>query len=133
VSRAIVSRLRRLDGVIGWKLTTLRKRNGQELTVKTTTLVDAWLAVTLDGEVPNLDPRVSRFLADAKVRPTDGEFLAGLVHACRAIWFPDEARSAQQRMEDADERALDADPPVFVPSSIPVAARERVRGGSSRP
>lgn len=130
MSRAIVSRLRRLDGVIGWRMTTLRKRNGQELTVKTTSLVDAWLAVTLDGEVPNLEPRVSRFLAEARVRSIDGEFLVGLAHVCRAIWFP-ETRTPQQRVEDEDERALDADPPAFVPSSIPVAAR--VRGGSSRP
>lgn len=85
MSGGLGPRLRRLEGKVGWKLTTLRKRNGEELVVRSEILIDAWLKV-MWGAVPNLSPRVSGFLAEAVLRPADGEMLVTLNHFCRGIW-----------------------------------------------
>lgn len=116
--------------MVGWRLKTLVKPNGDELIVRADMLVDAWLRVVLDGAPPNLPPDVSRFIADARIREVDGEVFVGLKHECRAIWFPDEFRSPMQRLIDADEAALMPDPPAPLPQPT---RPDRVRGGSSRP
>lgn len=110
MTRGIGPRLRRIEGAIGWQVTTLRQRSGAEVTVKTTTLLDAWLRVMLAKEPPNLHPRLSRFLATAVMSARDGEFLIGLRDECRAIWFP-------QPTPDEQLAHADPDPPAPIPSS----------------
>ena len=78
-------RIDRLQGRIGWRLTRLRDKEGREMTVSSFLLIDAWLHLQLTGEAPDLDPGISQFLADAVLRPSDGDVLLTLRQECRAI------------------------------------------------
>jgi hypothetical protein len=86
MGKAIGPRLERVFGRIGWRLTTLHDRYGNELTVRSVVLVDAWLAWQLEGIPPtSLPRRVARFLADGRMRQSDGDVLLGLRDACREM------------------------------------------------
>lgn len=110
VTRAIASRLSRIEGQFGWRFVTLKAPDGTERTVSALLLLDTWLQLMMTGKAPDLPPDVSRFMASARLRPTDGEFLLGLRDACRDVWFPEWRRTQAQR----DEAALRPDPPAPV-------------------
>ena len=87
MSKAIGSRLDRIMGRVGWRITVLTDQRGREMNVRTVDLIDAWLAFQMTGVVPaTLPRRVSLFLAGARLRLSDGELLIGLRDACRQMW-----------------------------------------------
>ena len=129
MSRAIASRIRRLEGQFGWRTTMLVAPDGEERGFASLDLVDAWLRVMLDGDPPGLLPDASRFIATARMRQSSPEFLLGLREACRDVWFPERRRDQHQR--DVDE--LDADPPTpDAPEPTPIPSRRRQYGGATR-
>jgi hypothetical protein len=84
MARTLEARLATIRAAIGWRRTILTDRRGDELVVPTLLLIDAWTALVLREERLSLPPRVVRFLADARLRPADGEMLLALQDACRA-------------------------------------------------
>lgn len=87
MAKAIGTRLDRIIGRVGWRITTLTDQRGREMNVKSVDLIDAWLAFQMTGVVPSSLPRrVSLFLAGAKLRRSDGEMLISLRDACRQMW-----------------------------------------------
>ena len=126
MSRAAASRLRKIEGRFGWQMTPILGRDGGTHTFRTLPLVDAWLRVQLDGDVPNLPPAVSHFIARSQMRRGDGELLLGLREACRDIWFPDRKRTQAEQ----DEIDLQPDPPPpsraeDEPTPSPTPTRQR--------
>ncbi len=126
VTRAVASRIRRLEAQIGWRAVTFVSPDGRELILPTGEVFDAALAVMLDGEPPNLLPDVCEFIATSRMRKSAPGLLLVLRDACRGVWAP----KATQAERDRQALNRDADPPS---DEAPVSSRQRrVYGGASR-
>ena len=123
MSGAVATRLRRIEAAYGWRLILFVGPGGEERTVPTGVIVDAWLRVALDGGVPDLPPDLSEFIASCRLRPSAGAMLNDLREACRDVWFPD-------RHKQRDD--LDPDPPAFEPDEVEWAPPEAVAPFRSR-